>query len=63
MFQSFHQLQETCENGRKLGKSKKLRRILTCNCDAPQNRNDMSSLQSYQHSLSTEDIYQTIPKK
>jgi len=49
MFQSFHQLQERCENGKKAWKSNKLRRILTCNCDAPQNRNDLSSLQNYQH--------------
>lgn len=28
---------------KKTWKSNKLRRILTCDCDAPQNRNDMSS--------------------
>jgi len=58
MFQNPHKLQEAYKKEREvrnLKKNKQLKRTFICNDNMLQIRDDMSSLQSYQHPLCTKN--------
>jgi hypothetical protein len=58
MFQSPHQLQEAYkkEKGIETWKHNKRRKTFTYNNSVPQNRSNLSSIQSYQHPLLIESM-------